>query len=453
MYRAASLAGWLTAALSGVLLWPAPATAQFALSVDPLPVQESADTAYVTARWFYTYPDHWTVRYLYEVEGIVAGETTGDSIRMAIPKLANDQSLQFCLTMDRVSPEPVLGPQHCEPFVVPARPLYALLTASYDVAGVDSIPHDPRFEVQEGTLWLEFTPNTLTGVQGIWSKDYNGYQTGGHLSITLHNDSIRFRLQDTVTSYQYQFPGVVAGALNQAAVEFGPDGFRGWLNGIELFVDPYTGGTEGNQNAIVIGANSQGTDPWTNPLDGVVNAAEFYSGKYDFSSRWGEPPVPPEPPVPLPDSVTIRVGMVRIWTDPATAARWLQYWTAPATYRYVDHRIGQDTTYHYEVWVEGQKVGYTMDASYGVVECWKAEQGEVCPVRPWTEADENRYFCSDAVTHASNVEFPLCDYYGKGPGRFWMAEILEPGPLTVELRLYRSPGHVLVGLRRDTWNV
>jgi hypothetical protein len=427
----------------------------FRLEVDALPVQESPDTAFVTARWFYTYPAHWTVRYLYRVDGIASDSTALDSATVAVPKLAGSQQLEFCVAMDRVSPEPVQGPEHCEPFVVPGRPLYTLLTSSSNVTGVDSIPHDPRFEVPEGTLWLEFTPNSLIGVQGIWSKDYNGYEAGGHLSIGLRGDSLRVRLQSDSVSYEYQAPGVVNGELNQVAVEFGPGGFKGWLNTTQVFTDPYTGGLVGNLNAIVIGANSQGTAPWEQPLDGTVDQAELYDGLYDFSGRWGEPPVVPEPPVPEPDSVQIRVSGRRIWHgvgyegDTVTV---VQYFLAPATYREIDYRIGLTESYHYEVWINGAKVGYTADASWGVSRCDLAENGETCPVEPF-QVGRHTWDCDD---HALDWGlFVECNWYG--PDRYWGASVTGSGVLTTEVRLYRrahaDSAKVLVDLRRDNWTI
>ena len=47
--------------------------------------------------------------------------------------------------------------------------------------------------------------------------------------------------------------------------------------------------------------------PWSQPFQGTVRVSEFYAGRYDFSGRWGLPPITPPPPV---DSLVIDVARI-----------------------------------------------------------------------------------------------------------------------------------------------
>jgi len=92
------------------------------------------------------------------------------------------------------------------------------------------------------------------------------------------------------------------------------------------------------------------------------------------------PPKAAEPPGPV-DSLSVIVAWRRIWTEPADQQHvHLQYDVPPATYRNVDYRIGLTETFMYELYLDGEYV-MAADASFGVTEC--AEDGEVCPVRPF----------------------------------------------------------------------
>jgi hypothetical protein len=108
------------------------------------------------------------------------------------------------------------------------------------------------------------------------------------------------------------------------------------------------------------------------------------------STQYNVEPTGITPPGPV-DSLDVQVAWRRIFsgrtggqTDTATV---IQYLLAPATYRNIDYRIGQTESFHYEIWGEQdgvfKRIGYTVDGSWGIVECHKAGNGEVCPVRPF----------------------------------------------------------------------
>jgi len=315
-------------------------------------------TAYVTLSWNYTPPPDWEVVYESRFEqldgAVLAIDTAVTPVGShTIDRLAMDVEYRACGANVRLSPSPDYA-DACAQFTIPARPLFVPLVVRSDLTAPDSVPHEARFEVTDGTIWLEFTPNDVVGLQGLWAKDFNGFETGGHLSVWLAGDTVYFRIQSDTVSYEHWATSVVPGQRNQVGVKFGADGFRGWLNAQPMFDDAFTGGLVGNQNAIVHGAMSQGVDPWTDPLRGTLNVAEFYDGDYDFTDRWAAPPVPPiDPPSDLGvdvqiagdiDSLTIHV------TDASGAHRQISGADSAIVVRYEINSETGDTTWHYSAY-------------------------------------------------------------------------------------------------------
>lgn len=328
-----------------------------------LNIQETQAT--VTVSWNYSGPADWDVVHEWRIEDLAGDTLAIDTVSTptgsyVLARLDMDVEYRACGANIRLSPSPDYA-DICDRFVVPARAAFAPLVVRSNLTDLpDSIPHEASFEVDAGTIWLEFTPDDVTGQQGLWSKDFNGYENGGHLSIWLVADTVYVRMQDTATNYQHRAPGVVAGALNQVGLKFGVDGLRGWLNSQAIFADAYTGGLAANQNAIVLGAMSQGTEPWANALRGTLNSAEFYRGDYDFTDRWDEPPIPP---IGI-DSITINVtdslgniialgpGEHKIWFEviETQAGGVDTMWTYKVQYasdlQWHDHSIGYASTGH-----------------------------------------------------------------------------------------------------------
>lgn len=353
-------------------------------------------TATMRATWTYD-PPAGAVSFIWSVTNELTGievlrDTTGlqDTGEWTHPRTDTDVAYLFEVNVYSVVNGvyyPSVRP-YTERYVIPARAPYILVVSSEETTAPDSIPHDPSQELAEGTLWLEFTPNTLGGRQGLWSKDYNGFENGGHMTVILDEMAVRYRIQSDSATYEFTLGTAVAGQKNQIAVTFGPTGFSGWLNGVQLFIDPYTGGTIGNENAIVVGANSQGADPWTDPLNGTMHTTELYDGLYDFSGRWDEAPIPPPPPICDTCVNVIRVAWLRVWRDNNLENPHIQYRLAPAGYNQIDYRVGLTEYWMYELWSDGQKVGYSTHADGGVLDCslgpgGECEFGEVIPVRPF----------------------------------------------------------------------
>lgn len=378
------------------LLIPAPLFGQaWVPEIEPVRmVQESPDSATYEFVWHYTPQPNWTVEYDYEIatttgDMIFSGRTPDQVFRFTLPRGDADAQYSARMRVYRVSPSSRAGPWAGDTFVVPARTVEAVYASAGPTTAPAVVPHEPAFVMDKGTVWLEFTPERVTDRQGLWCKDASGYGNGGHLCVVTQGGQIEARIQ-SADSVSYTLLGgtVVDSTLNQVAVVFGDNGIRLYVNTLLVANDPYNGGLAGNTESIRIGASSQnsiaGEDTWTFPLVGTMDNVEFYNGVYDFSQRWGDVPIPPPGPV---DSLSvIRVASMRVWNDPdSLTLAHIQYQLPPATYRYVDYRLDppQTETYMYELWADGQKIGYSADASYGVTECWLAGEGEVCPIRPF----------------------------------------------------------------------
>jgi len=119
------------------------------------------------------------------------------------------------------------------------------------------IAHNDNSLVSNGTLALTFNTNTVTGLQGIYSKDSSGYDTGGHLTLSLSDDDLTVRIQSTTTSYTVTKANVItAGVEYHAAVSFGSGGLKLYLDGVLVGSNAFTGGLVGNYEPAVIGADA-----------------------------------------------------------------------------------------------------------------------------------------------------------------------------------------------------
>ena len=219
-------------------------------------LQETRAT--VTARWYHTPNPEYETWYDYVVvdeaasDTIMADSTSLQTTTFELQRVEVDKAYRFGV---RVVVQDALGSiarssWQDDRLIVPAAPAAGLLAKRDMVTSPVVVPHDPAFQQERGTVWLEFqTRDDITTPQGLWSFDHTGYQNGGHLSVWVRDGSVRARIQSDTTSYQLQWP-IVPNAINQVAVEFGSDtGFRLHVNSALAMSDPYTGGTRGNEVA------------------------------------------------------------------------------------------------------------------------------------------------------------------------------------------------------------
>jgi hypothetical protein len=150
--------------------------------------------------------------------------------------------------------------------------------------------HNDAYLINQGTITFWFKAEDLSGDQALFSKDSNGYDTGGHLTIFLNNSTLKARLQSTTTSYELSQSGISADTWYHVAVSFGSSGMKLIVNGTIVDTDAYTGGLGtsssgvGNMEPIVIGAGSWGSGNQTaTPVD------SHFNGWMDDVRIYGDP--------------------------------------------------------------------------------------------------------------------------------------------------------------------
>lgn len=138
------------------------------------------------------------------------------------------------------------------------------------------IDHDDAFLLDEGTvsLWFNADGNSFFG-NGLFSKDSNGFDNGGHLNIyTSYGNRVYARLQSDTTSYQIS-TDADSFQLNEwvhLAFTFGGDGMKLYLDGELVGDNDYTGGLAGNLEPIALGANAGWSgDGTVDPLYGACS--------------------------------------------------------------------------------------------------------------------------------------------------------------------------------------
>ena len=152
------------------------------------------------------------------------------------------------------------------------------------------IPHNDIFLLDDGTFAFWFKPSSASGEQGLLSKDSNGYDTGGHLRIWLHNDHVHVRLQDDEDSYEIQSGGstVSTNAWCHVAFTFGSGGMKLYVNGTLEDTDSYSGGMGstsgdiGNFEPMAIGVETHNTGDltlsgWHLPFSGLIDEVCAFS--------------------------------------------------------------------------------------------------------------------------------------------------------------------------------
>lgn len=158
--------------------------------------------------------------------------------------------------------------------------------------GVDDyveIPHSDAMLADGGAVTFWFRTNDISANQGLFSKDSQGYDTGGHLTLRLTGGELEARLQSNTTSYTIQGPVVPGVRWTHAAASWGSGGLILFVNGRQVAANlSYTGGLgstsggTGNFEPIVLGASTQisgnlTATPLEDYLDGAMDDVRFYT--------------------------------------------------------------------------------------------------------------------------------------------------------------------------------
>jgi len=143
-----------------------------------------------------------------------------------------------------------------------------------------ALAHSNDYELTDGTVQLWFNADTPANgdLQHLFSKDSQGNDGGGHLSIYLNaSGNLEVRLQSALADYYVMSPSAVnAGVWHHVAFSFGTDGMTLYLDGEIVATDSYTGGLLGNLEPIAIGAGTQNSGDTT-----ILPINQFFTGLID----------------------------------------------------------------------------------------------------------------------------------------------------------------------------
>jgi hypothetical protein len=147
------------------------------------------------------------------------------------------------------------------------------------------LDHDAAYELPNGTLELSFTADTVSGRQGLFSKDSKGNDDGGHLTVLIEDGDLVARLQSdgsvnvpVLTASN----AISAGKAHHVALTFGDAGLKLYVDGELAGEASYTGGIAPNQEPIVIGANQWASgdevaDSIEDAFDGQMSTVALYN--------------------------------------------------------------------------------------------------------------------------------------------------------------------------------
>ncbi|MEM7770289.1 MAG: NF038122 family metalloprotease, partial [Cyanobacteria bacterium P01_A01_bin.37] len=151
--------------------------------------------------------------------------------------------------------------------------------------------HTNELLVNNGTLSFSFQADEVSTTQGLFSKDSEYYDDGGHLTVYLESGKLVARLQSKSTTH-YVSTTVNDGQDYDVAVTFGSRGFELWLNGTRVDTNSYTGGLGtnsggiGNYEPIVLGASqvqsgNQVADVLQNDFTGMLKDVQLFDQQLD----------------------------------------------------------------------------------------------------------------------------------------------------------------------------
>lgn len=155
-----------------------------------------------------------------------------------------------------------------------------------------TIPHNAQMLADDGAVMFWFRSSTLSGDRGLFSKDSNGYDDGGHLNIRLVDGKVQARLQSTSSSYELESSVIPATKWQHVAFTWGSEGTKLYLNGRLVDSDSgYTGGLgttsggDGNFEPIVLAADAQtsgdqSATPLQDYLEGGIDDVRFYTRQF-----------------------------------------------------------------------------------------------------------------------------------------------------------------------------
>jgi len=145
-----------------------------------------------------------------------------------------------------------------------------------------SIEHNDEFELLNGTIQFWFKDSGTITDGAMFSKDSQGFDDGGHVTISTRPDTekLRVRLQDDQDNFEvFSDEAIVLNTWYMMTFTFGAEGMKLYMNDALVDTNPYDGGLLGNMEPLALGANTwmsgDGTiheleDHWSGFMDEIV---------------------------------------------------------------------------------------------------------------------------------------------------------------------------------------
>jgi len=155
-------------------------------------------------------------------------------------------------------------------------------SAYFDGSDYVEIAHDPAFLIDEGAIVVWFNADQVSSRGELFSKDSNGYDDGGHVTMYVNQGKLNVRFQSDGSSYTLAGGDVQSGVWHHVVLSFGAGGLRMYLDGVLIDSDGYTGGLgpssggSGNAEPIAIGANT-----WNSGNGTIHNLKNYFEGFID----------------------------------------------------------------------------------------------------------------------------------------------------------------------------
>lgn len=152
-------------------------------------------------------------------------------------------------------------------------------SATFDGSGdYVEIPADPAYQLNSGTVQLWFNAASTGSTQTLISRDSQGYDGGGHLTINLTSSGqIEVRHQGTSDSvYVTSGTTISAGDWHMVSYSWGPDGMELYLDGQPVDTDPTPRTLAGNNEPWTVGASQGGSGDGT-----ADNLRDYFNGQID----------------------------------------------------------------------------------------------------------------------------------------------------------------------------
>lgn len=151
------------------------------------------------------------------------------------------------------------------------------------------IPHHDDYLLHHATISFWVRPESLSGTQGLFSKDSSGYDSGGHLNIYLDGSTLKAKLEadgsspyGTGNSFEVSSSGIQTNKWTHIAVTIGAGGLNLYVGGIIKDSASYPGGLAtssggiGNYEPLVLGANTDSSGDLTH-----MSLQNYFEGRLD----------------------------------------------------------------------------------------------------------------------------------------------------------------------------